>query len=147
MSGNTYIKESINNVDIELAKSRRQLFKTYSSPINPGYWTELDVPPVLEDDQAKYYQTICGQLRWAVKLVWIDINFEIALLSRYLDQTRHGCLDQIFHTFSFLKSHAKSKLVLDAFKNDFGGEFMAYYWEEFYGEVQEDLPENAPEAR
>ena len=83
---------------------------------------------LLEDYQANYYQTTVGQMIWAVDLGRIDINMKIALLSRYLAQLRHGHLDQVFHTLSFLKSHAKSKLVLDPLKNDFDGEFTAYDW-------------------
>ena len=85
--------------------------------IKPGYCPELHVSPVLENDQANYYQTKVGQLIWAVELGWIDINLVISLLSRYLAQPRHGHIDQFFHTFSFIKSHAKIKLVLDPFKN------------------------------
>ena len=86
-------------------------------------------------------------MRWAVEFGQIDINLEIALSSRYLTQPRHGHIDQVFHNFSFLKSYAKSKLVFDPFKNDFDGKFTAYDWEDFYFEVQEYFPENAPEAR
>ena len=66
--------------------------------------------PVLKDYQADYYHTTVVQLIWAVDLVRIDINLEIALLYSYLAQPRHGHLDEVFHTFSFLKSHAKSSL-------------------------------------
>ena len=103
--------------------------------------------PVLEDDQANYYQNTVGQLIWAVELGWIDINLEISLLPHYITQPRHGNIEQVFHTLSFLKSHAKSKLVLDPFKNDFDGKFTAYDWEDLYGEVQEDFPENVPYSR
>ena len=102
---------------------------------------------VLEDDQLIYYQTIVGQLRWAVKLRRIYINLEIDLLSCYLAQPRHGHLDQVFHTFSFINSRTKNRLVLYPSKNEFDGEFVAYNWQGLYGELQEDFPENAPEAR
>ena len=36
---------------------------------------------------------------------------------------------------------------MDPFKNYFDVGFMVYDWEDLYGEVQEDLPENAPESR
>ena len=51
ISGDTHIKEAINNVDPDLDKYGRQLFKTARSPVNPGYQPETDVSPVLEDDQ------------------------------------------------------------------------------------------------
>ena len=75
MSSNNYIKEALKNVDLEFAKSRWKMFKTSRLTIKPGYWPELYVSPVLEDDQAKYYQTTVGHLRWSVELVRIDINF------------------------------------------------------------------------
>ena len=37
MSSNTYIKESIKNLELELDKSGQQLFKTAIPPIKPGY--------------------------------------------------------------------------------------------------------------
>ena len=96
MSGNTCIKESTKNVDIEITKYGRQLFKTAKSLIKPGYHPELDVYPVLEDDQENYYQNTVGQLRWAAELGQIDINLEITILSHYIPQPRHGHLGQVF---------------------------------------------------
>ena len=92
--------------------------------------------PFLEDDQENYYQTTVGYIIWAVEIRQIYINLEISLLSCYLDQPRHGHIEQVFHTFSFLKSHAKRKLVLDPFKNVSDVEFMMHDWEELYVEVQ-----------
>ena len=76
---------------------------------------------VLKDNQVNYYHTTVGQMRWSFELGRININLEMGLLSCYLAQPRHGHIDHFFHTFSFLKSPAKSKLVLDTFKNDFDG--------------------------
>ena len=84
--------------------------------------------PVIEDDQANYYQTIVGQLIWAVEIGRIDINLEIDLLSRCLAQLRHDHIDHVFHNFSIIKSHTKTNLVLDPLKNDFDYEFIAYDW-------------------
>ena len=70
----TYIKEVIRKVDLELAKSIWQLFKTARSTINPVYLPELDVSLVLEYDQANYYQTSVWHLIWAVELGRININ-------------------------------------------------------------------------
>ena len=63
MSGNTYIKNVIKNIDLELSKSGWQLFKIARSPIKPGYQTEIYVSPVLEGDQVNYYHTTVGQMR------------------------------------------------------------------------------------
>ena len=47
MSGDTYIKEEINNVELEISKSGRQMFKTARSSIKPVYRPDIDVSPVL----------------------------------------------------------------------------------------------------
>ena len=36
---------------------------------------------------------------------------------------------------------------MDPFKNDFDSEFEEYDWADFYGDIQEEIPENVPEAR
>ena len=95
---------------------------------------------VFEDYQANYYHTTVGKMIWSINIGRIDINLEIALLSHFISQSRHGCLYQVFHTFSYLEAHAKIKLVLDPFKNYFDGKYTAYYWQDFYGEVQEYFP-------
>ena len=74
---------------------------------------------VLDDYQENYYNTTVGNLIWSVNLGWIDINLEISLLSHCISQSRHGHLEQVFHTLSSLEAHAKIKLVFDPFKNDF----------------------------
>ena len=99
MSVDTYIKEAIKNVEPDIDKSGRQLFKTARQYIKPGYRPELDVSLVLEDDQVNYYQTTVGQMRWVVELRRININLEISLLSCYIIQPRHGHLDQVSLTF------------------------------------------------
>ena len=90
---------------------------------------------VLEDDQANYYNNTVGKLRWILELGTIDINLEISLLSRYLDQTRHGHIDQVFHNFSFIKSHAKRKLTLYPFNICF---LMPNLWRIIGSQARED---------
>ena len=99
MSDDTYIKDKIKIVELKLAKFGRKLFKTARFQIKLVYRPEIDVSSVLEEDQVKYYQTTVVQMRWYVKLVRININLGISLLSSYLAQPKHGHLDQVFHTF------------------------------------------------
>jgi len=39
-----------------------------STPMTVGYRPELDITPLLDPDQASYYMSLIGILRWAVKL-------------------------------------------------------------------------------
>ena len=54
----------------------------------------MDVSPVLGPDQANYYQSLIGVLRWAIELGRIDMYIDVSLLSSHLAQPRVGHLDQ-----------------------------------------------------
>ena len=77
----------------------------------------------------------------------IGINHEIALFYRYLTQPWSGCLDQAFHVFLYLKSRGRNNTVLYPHINDFDSEFVYHDWQDFYGKIEEKVPDNAPEAR
>jgi hypothetical protein len=148
MSCTQYLKEAIKNVELELAKTNQALKGKPKTPMQPGYRPELDVSSVLAAEQANYYQSLIGILRWAVELGRIDINIDVALLSSYLAQPRVGHLEQALHIFSYLKHHATSHLVVDP--NYIAWEqagFQDYDWTEFYGNVKEAIPPNAPPPR
>jgi hypothetical protein len=69
--------------------------------------------PLLGDEKANYYQQLIGVLRWAIELDRIYIAFCTAIMSKYLVQPRRGHLNELFHMFAYLKSHDRSRLVLD----------------------------------
>jgi len=70
----------------------------------------------LDDDFANWYQKLIGTLRWAVELGRNDIHLSVTLLAQYLVQPRVGHLDQAVHVFAHLKSHLRSKIVMDPSK-------------------------------
>ena len=53
-----------------------------------GYHLELDVSPVLKNNQEKYYQSLIAVLRCAVEVVRIDIHVEGTLIYCYLAQSQ-----------------------------------------------------------
>jgi len=78
-----------------------------------NYRPGLDVSPILGPEQANYYQSLIGILRWAVELGRINIYVDVALLSSHLVEPRTGHLNQVFHIFSYLKAHLNSHMVFD----------------------------------
>jgi len=78
-----------------------------------GYRPELDISAVLGPEQANYFQSLIGILRWEVELGRIDIHIDVSMLSSHLAQPRIGHLEQVFHIFSYLKHHLNSHLVFD----------------------------------
>ncbi len=104
--------------------------------------------PLLKDNEANYYQQLIGILHWAVELGRINIAFCVALMSKYLVQPREGHLHQLFHLFGYLKSHDRSRIVLDASRPKVDEQhFVKQDWTEFYRDAQEPIPPNTPEPR
>ena len=58
---------------------------------------------VLNDDQATYFQSQIGILRWMVELGQVDIATEVSLLSLHVALPREGHLETIFHLYTYLK--------------------------------------------
>jgi hypothetical protein len=143
-----YLKEAIRNVEQELSKSGLCLRGKPNTPMQTGYRPELDVSPVLGPEQANYFQSLIGILRWAVELGRVDMYVDVALLSSHHVEPRTGHLQQVFHIFIYLKSHLNSHLVFDpnyiAWEN---ASFEQYDWHEFYSDAKEAIPPNAPTAR
>ncbi len=95
-----------------------------------------------------FYQQLIGTLRWCVELGRIDIHLPVALMAQHMAAPRVGHLDQIFHMFGYLKSHERSKLVLDpAYPQVDDSHFIQADWSEFYPDAKELIPLNAPEPR
>lgn len=113
-----------------------------------GYRPELDVSPVLGPEQANYYQSLIGVLRWADELGRIDIYIDVSLLSGYLAEPRIGHLEQVFHIFSYLKHHMNSHMVFNPNYISWDqASFCEYDWKEFNHDAKEPIPPNAPEPR
>jgi hypothetical protein len=106
------------------------------------------VSPVLGPEQVNYFQSLIGILKWAVELGRVGIHIDVALLSSHLAEPRVGHLEQVFHIFSHLKHHLNSHLVFDSNYIDWDkSSFVEYDWKEFYHEVSEAIPPNAPVPR
>jgi hypothetical protein len=112
------------------------------------YRAELDVSPLLTPDQANYYMSLIGILRWAVELGRLDIYVDVTLLSSYMAQPRVGHMEQVLHIFAYLKCHLQSNLVFDPNEINWDEEqFKKYDWTSFYYNAQEAIPPNSPEPR
>ena len=79
------IKLSENKVSIRLPNS---------------YHPELDISPELLPDEAAYYQSLIGILRWIVELGRIDITGEVSKMSSHVVMPREGHLINLYHMFA-----------------------------------------------
>jgi hypothetical protein len=148
LSSHQYVKEAIKNIEVELAKSDLRLPKKSSTPMALNYRPELDTSPLLTDEAVNYYQSQISILRWAVELGRIDIYIDTALLSQHLVHPRRGHLEAIYHIYSYLKSHERCTMVFDDATVKYAqADFQSFDWTDFYGNVKEAIPPNAPKPR
>ena len=146
MSSETYVKAAIKNVESWLEQKGEKL-KTKVSCVFPSGWKpELDVTPLLKDEDASHFQQQIGVMRWMVELGRIDICTEVSMLAAFSAAPRHGHLAAVFHVYSYLKAHNRSKLVLDPTYVDHAPH-VKHDWSDFYGKVKELVPPDAPPPR
>ena len=98
LSSSKYIQEAVQNCKKYLAHSMngRKLTQKALNPFPGDYDPDLDTTDVLNDDQATYFQSQIGILRWMVELGWVDIATEVCLLSSHVALPREGHLETIF---------------------------------------------------
>jgi hypothetical protein len=119
-----------------------------TTPLSSNYRPELDMTPYLDDDFTRFYQQLIEILHWSVELGHIDIHLPVALLAQHLAQPRVGHLDQVFHIFSYLKQHSRSRIVMDPTKPMVDQEqFVKMDWNALYPDAKEQIPPNAPTPR
>lgn len=119
------------------------------SPWTSNYRPETDTSPELSPLQAAYYQSLIGVLRWITELGRADITMETSAMASMMAMPRQGHLEQLFHMFAYLKLKHNSSMVFDPTEPDIDeSQFPRENWSSsVYGEVQEEIPGNAPEPR
>jgi hypothetical protein len=148
MSGQDYVKNAVKICKDLLLKDGKTLRgdKSAEQPMARTYQPELDVSQVLEPELASRYQQLIGILRWAVKLGRVDILVEVSLMSSHLCQPRVGHLEAVYNIFAYLKKHVEANMAFDDKMPRLDGTaFHKSDWSEsIYGDVEEEIPSNAP---
>ena len=104
-----------------------------------GYEPCMDVSPLLSTDEASYFQTSIGVMRWMVELGRMDVAVEVLQISSFLAMPRQEHLVNELLNMSYLRIKHNSRLVLDP---NYPGIGMSDFksnenWAPFYGDVQE----------
>jgi hypothetical protein len=69
--------------------------------------------PSLVPQEAAYYQSLIGILRWIVEQGRLDICLVVSIISSHLVLPRVGQLEQVFHIFTHLKKYHNTEVVYD----------------------------------
>ena len=82
-----YVQEAVHNCQKYLKENFSYEYELIANAPNPfplGYEPCMDVSPLLSPDEASYFQTIIGVMRWMVDLGRMDIAVEVLHLSSLL---------------------------------------------------------------
>ena len=145
-----YVKSAVKNVESKIVTEGRKLLKRASTPLMYNYKPEEDNSSELSPEDASYYQSLIGILRWIVELGRIDICCEVSMMSTQLALPREGHLEAVLHIFAYLKNHHNTEMVFDHSDPmiDFAS-FQEKDWSTsvFGNTLQEIIPSNMPEPR
>ena len=78
-----------------------------------NYSPELDSSEELGSEDASYYQSLIGVLRWIVEMGQVDICMEVSVMSSFVAMPREGHIQQVLHIFAYLKIHHNARIVFD----------------------------------
>ena len=146
-SSSQYVQAAVKNVEVSLDKKGMKLKKGVKAPFTSNYRPEIDGSEELADEGATYYQSIIGIIRWILELGHIDVGVEASMLASCMTLPREGNIQQLFHVFAYLKNKHNARFVVDPTYPDINLDDyeLNQDWTKFYGNVEEDIPENATE--
>jgi len=126
------------------------LKKKVSTVLPHEYRPELDVSKECNEEEVSQYHQRIRVIRWAEELGRVDICTEVSVMAAHCAMPRKGHLDAVWHMFAYLKRHDKSKMVFDSSSPTFSvktNKLPRPDWLDFYKDVQEQVPHDAPEPR
>jgi hypothetical protein len=84
MTSSHYLKDAILNLERHLGAKGLELQGKPQTPMNRQLQPWLDTSPLLTPEQANYYMSLIGILRWAVESGQLDIYIDVTLLSLFM---------------------------------------------------------------
>jgi hypothetical protein len=146
-----YVWASVENVEKylrDLKNDRWKLPRKCSNPFELDYEPELDTSEELNAELSNWYMHLIGMLQWMVEIGRVDILTEVSMMSSHMAMPREGHLDAVLHIFGYLKAKYNSRMAFDPtvpYVDETS--FQECDWKDFYGDVREAIPTNAPEPR
>jgi hypothetical protein len=85
----------VKNVEDHLKRRDLVLLKREATPMSPNYSPEIDESDELGPEDATYYQSLIGVLRWIVEIERMDIIMEVSALLSFVAMPREGHMQQV----------------------------------------------------
>ena len=118
-----------------------------TSPLVKGDHPEIDDSAFLEEKGIQQYQSLIGQLQWAISLGRFDISVAIMTMSSFRSAPRDGHLDRVKRICGYLSKMRHSVIRIRTEEPDYSAiPKTEYDWESsVYSGATEELPKDAPE--
>ena len=123
--------------------------KKTKTPLVGGDHPESDTSDFCDQDQAKQYQTIVGQLIWLAGLGRFDIAVHVMTMSRFRQQPRIGHLERLKKIVGYLANFPHGALRFRLHEPDYSNlPHKEYDWQRtVYEGVKEEIPHDIPEPK
>ena len=118
-----------------------------SSPLEKGDHPECDTTDLLDPDGVTQYQSLVGQLQWAVSLERMDIATAVMTVSSFRSAPRIGHLERVKRICGYLHKMSDGCIRFRIGTPDYSDAVIPEYdWSStVYGNPKEQLPDDAPE--
>ena len=120
-----------------------------TSPLNKNDHPELDDSDLLNEENAKIYQSLIGALQWTMQIGRFDIATAAMTLSRFRAQPRQGHLDRVKRIHGHLCRWKHGVTRIDTEVPDFSHvPENAHDWDcSMYEGAKEEIPSDIPTPR
>ena len=117
-----------------------------NSPLEKGDHPELDESELLDDDGIHQYQSLIGSLQWAISLGRFDVATAVMSMSSFRVAPRVGHIERVKRICGYIYKFKEGCIRVRTEVPDYSDLPVPHYdWARtVYGEVKEEVPENAP---
>ena len=117
-----------------------------TSPLVKGDHPEIDDSAFLEDKEIQQYQSLIGQLQWAISLGRFDIVVAIMTMSSFRSAPRVGHLERVKRICGYLSKMRHSVIRICTNEPDYSDiPRTEYDWEfSVYDGAKEEIPNDTP---
>ena len=106
-----YVHVAVNNVREHLRKKGENLPISVQTLFSSQYRPEIDILPELREDDASYFHSLIGVLRWIMELGRVGMDVEVSMMSSHHALPYEGHLQELYHIFAYLKAHSNAEMV------------------------------------
>ena len=119
---------------------------TYRSPLEKGDHPECDISELLDPEGVTKYQSLVGQLQWAISLGRMDIATAVMTMSSFRSCPRSGHLDRAKRICGYLLRMKDAAIRFRTGLPDYSDlKIPTYEWgDSVYGSPKEEAPKDAP---